>query len=48
MQALLYEMSVVTRPAYPEAQVEARNWTAGGVILPDTGLHHPKPLEGVT
>lgn len=27
-QALLYELSVVTRPAYPEAQVEARNWQA--------------------
>jgi hypothetical protein len=42
MAALLYELSVVTRPAYPEAQVEARNWTAGGVILPDglgVGLH---------
>ncbi|MHA3915690.1 HK97 family phage prohead protease [Halovulum sp. GXIMD14793] len=26
LAALLYEISVVTRPAYPEAQVEARNW----------------------
>ena len=25
--ALLYELSVVTRPAYPEAQIEARRWT---------------------
>lgn len=25
-QALLYELSVVTRPAYPDAQVEARSW----------------------
>ena len=25
--ALLYELSIVTRPAYDEAQVEARNWT---------------------
>jgi len=25
--ALLFEMSVVTRPAYPEAQIEARRWT---------------------
>lgn len=35
--ALLYEMSLVTRPAYPETQVEARNWTptGGGVLLPD-------------
>ncbi len=41
LAALLYELSVVTRPAYPEAQIEARNWTAGGVILPavpSTGL----------
>lgn len=41
--ALLYEISLVTRPAYPETQVEARNWqpTAGGVLLPeapDAGL----------
>jgi len=28
LSALLYELSVVTRPAYPEAQVEARNWQA--------------------
>jgi len=27
LQALLYEISVVTKPAYPEAQVEARNWS---------------------
>jgi len=27
LAALLYEISVVTRPAYPEAQVEARNWS---------------------
>ena len=25
--ALLYELSVVTRPAYQDAQIEARNWT---------------------
>lgn len=25
-QALLYELSVVTRPAYKESQIEARNW----------------------
>jgi hypothetical protein len=25
-EALLYELSIVTRPAYPEAQVEMRNW----------------------
>lgn len=27
LAALLYEISIVTRPAYPEAQVEARNWS---------------------
>ena len=26
--ALLYELSVVTRPAYPQAQIEARSWAA--------------------
>ena len=26
LSALLYELSIVTRPAYPEAQVEARRW----------------------
>lgn len=25
--ALLYELSIVTRPAYPEAQIEERSWT---------------------
>lgn len=35
--ALLYEISLVTRPAYPETQIEARNWTptGGGLLLPD-------------
>jgi len=28
LQALLYEVSLVTRPAYPETQVEARNWAS--------------------
>ena len=28
LAALLYEFSVVTRPAYPEAQIEARSWVA--------------------
>lgn len=34
--ALLYELSIVTRPAYPEAEVEARSWevTSGGVAVP--------------
>lgn len=35
--ALLYEISMVTVPAYKETEVEERNWklTAGGVILRD-------------
>ena len=42
--AQLFEVSAVTRPAYPDAQIEARSWnpTQGGIILPDasqTGLH---------
>jgi phage head maturation protease len=28
--ALLYEISAVVRPAYKEAQIEARNWTPAG------------------
>ncbi|MCB1489030.1 MAG: HK97 family phage prohead protease [Bauldia sp.] len=27
LQAILFEMSIVTRPAYADAQVEARNWS---------------------
>jgi uncharacterized protein len=42
LAALLYELSVVTRPAYPEAQVEARNWnpeaTAPRVFMPKRHL----------
>lgn len=36
-EALLFELSIVTRPAYPEAQVEARCWTptkAASVVAP--------------
>lgn len=36
--ALLYELSVVTRPAYPEAQVEARSWQVTRAEKPDAGL----------
>jgi len=28
-EALLYELSIVTRPAYKESQVEARSWSVG-------------------
>lgn len=36
-QALLYEVSAVTRPAYPEAQIEARNWEPAnsGLVAPE-------------
>lgn len=34
LAALLYELSVVTRPAYPEAQVESRSWQATGIVKP--------------
>lgn len=37
LAALLYEFSLVTRPAYPEAQVEERNWTVTK-DAPDAGL----------
>lgn len=40
--ALLYEISLVTRPAYPDTQIEARNWrpTEGGVLMPErSGLN---------
>ncbi|WP_238368895.1 HK97 family phage prohead protease [Heliomarina baculiformis] len=30
--ALLYELSAVTRPAYPEAQIEARSWQPLGAV----------------
>ena len=41
LQALLYEFSLVTVPAYKETEVEERNWelTDGGVILPDQGAN---------
>lgn len=37
LAALLYEISLVTRPAYPEAQVEERNWQVTPEA-PDAGL----------
>jgi HK97 family phage prohead protease len=38
--ALLFELSVVTRPAYPKAQIEARSWRPAS--LPRIrGLSHP-------
>lgn len=40
LSALLYELSLVTRPAYPDTQVELRNWTPteSGLLVPETGL----------
>lgn len=38
MAALLYELSVVTRPAYPDTQIESRNWAPG--TAPRTGIPH--------
>ncbi|MFZ5693904.1 MAG: HK97 family phage prohead protease [Pseudomonadota bacterium] len=40
LQALLYELSLVTRPAYPDTQVELRNWQLAdsGLLVPKTGL----------
>ena len=39
LAALLYELSIVTRPAYDETQIEARSWTpnSGGLIRPASG-----------
>jgi len=38
LEALLYELSVVTRPAYPTTQVELRNWSttddSGALVVP--------------
>ena len=40
-QAILFELSIVTRPAYDEAQVEERNWqpSPSGVIVPTHPLN---------
>lgn len=38
MQAILFELSIVTRPAYDDAQVELRNWQVN-----ESGLVVPKP-----
>lgn len=39
-RAELHEISVVTRPAYAEAQVEARNWQPEGMLEAATSHHH--------
>ena len=38
-QALLYEMSLVTIPAYSEAQIEARSWLPSETVPDASGLH---------
>lgn len=38
-QALLFELSVVTSPAYPDAQVEARNWNPGPALVTAAPMH---------
>ena len=38
-QAILFELSLVTRPAYSETQVEARNWTPEPVFAQPKRLH---------
>ena len=43
LAALLYEISIVTRPAYDEAQVEARNWQPA----PTSRTGFITPYEGV-
>ncbi len=38
--AILFELSLVTRPAYSETQIEARNWSPSANIAPaGTKLH---------
>lgn len=40
LQAILFELSIVTRPAYDQAQVEMRNWTV------ENGIARPR-AEGI-
>lgn len=41
-KAALFEVSTVTRPAYPQAQIEARCW---GAEVPDVGKFRPHPFH---
>jgi HK97 family phage prohead protease len=45
LQAVLFELSIVTRPAYDEAQVEMRNWqpTDAGVLVPNHARRRWRP-----
>lgn len=41
-EAILFEISLVARPAYSETEIEARRWVPDGVLQPDglgVGLH---------
>ncbi len=38
-EALLYELSVVTRPAYKDSQIEARNWSPGATLISAAPAH---------
>lgn len=38
-EALLYEISAVTKPAYEDAQIEARNWTPEPLLVAPKRLH---------
>ncbi|MFV0411177.1 MAG: HK97 family phage prohead protease [Paracoccus sp. (in: a-proteobacteria)] len=38
----LFEISAVTRPAYPEAQIEARNWQPVGEVAARIAVQHLK------
>ena len=40
--AELFEVSAVTRPAYPEAQIEARSWQPVGEVAERVVAHHLK------
>lgn len=40
-RAALFEISAVTRPAYPQAQIEARAWETHQDRLPYRGAVHP-------
>ncbi|MFN3823590.1 MAG: HK97 family phage prohead protease [Pseudorhodobacter sp.] len=40
--AELFELSAVTRPAYPAAQIEARNWQPVGDVAAQIVTHHLK------
>ncbi len=48
-RAALFELSAVTVPAYPEAQIEARSWETHQDRQPFRGAaFHPQPLEALT